>query len=139
MMKLKIGEKELKIKFAYKPTLKERVISKLVKVGNLSGDSGVDMEKVEDMLLYLPEILLVGVQACHEEYRYNYDTKEGKEEQLDKMFDLIEEYCEQEDADIMGLFEDFQKEMESDGFLRSLFQREKATKKKKEQEKAEKS
>ena len=122
-MTLKIGEKELKIKFGYKPTLKERVISKIVKISNVNSEGGVDLEKVEDLLLYLPEILLVGLQVYHEEYRYNYDTKEGKQEQIDKAFDLIDEYASNK-GDLMKLFNDIQEEMQTDSFLASLFQKE---------------
>lgn len=123
MMTLKIGKKELKIKFGYKPTLKERVISKIVKIGNIDGENGTDLEKVEDLLLYLPEILLVGLQVNHKEYRYDYDTKEGKNEQLDKAFDLIDEYTSN-GGDLMQLFIDMQEEMQKDSFLASLFQKE---------------
>ncbi len=123
MLKLKVGEKELKIKFGYKPTLKERLISKIVKISNVNGDGGVDLEKVEDLLLYLPEILLIGLQVYHEEYRYNYDTKEDKQEQLDKAFDLVDEYASN-GGDLMQLFNDMQEEMQTDSFLASLFQKE---------------
>lgn len=122
-MTLKVGEKELKIKFGYKATLKERVISKIVKIGNVNNDGGVDLEKVEDLLLYLPEILLVGLQVYHEEYRYDYDAKEGKKEKLDKAFDLIDEYATN-GGDLMQLFNDIQEEMQTDSFLASLFRKE---------------
>ena len=109
-MKLIVGEKLYNIKFGYKPTLKERVISKIVKLADINDENGdVDFEKIEDLLLYLPEILLVGLQVHHEEYRYDYDTKEGKQEQLDKVFDIIEEYSSQENADLTKLFNDLQK------------------------------
>lgn len=126
MMNLKIGDKELKIKYGYKPTLKERVISKIVKFSNSMNAEKEDdeMEAIEDLLLYLPELLLVGLQVHHEEYRYNYDTKEGKDEQLNKMFDLVDEYASGENADIMQLFNDLQDEMKTDSFLASLFQKE---------------
>jgi len=125
MTKLKIGEKELKIKFGYEPTLKERVISNFVKIANLKSENPEEnMEKVEDLLLYLPEILLVGLQVYHKEYRYDYDTKEGKKEQLQKMFDLMEEYSTQDDANLMGLFNKLQDELTTDGFLSRLFQKE---------------
>ena len=127
-MKLKIGNKELNIKFGYKPTLKERVISNVVKMGNVNGEEGLDMEKVEDLLLYLPELLLVGLQVHHQEYRYNYDTGEGKEEQLNKTFALIEEYMENEDADFMYLFNALQEALVEDSFLASLFRKEKSAK-----------
>lgn len=124
-MKLKIGEKELKIKFGYKPMLKERLISRIVKTGKTDGEDEVEnMEKIEDLLLFLPEILLVGLQVNHEEYRYDYDTKEGKEEKLEKAFDLIDEYASSDDADLMKLYNDLQVEMKNDSFLASLFRKE---------------
>lgn len=129
-MKLNIGEKELNIKFGYKPTLKERLISRIVKIGNNDSENKTDsenMERIEDILLFLPEILLIGLQVHHKEYRYNYDTKEGKEEQLDKAFDLIDEYSSNGNGDLMKLFNDLQEEMKTDSFLAALFQKEEAT------------
>lgn len=125
-MKLKIGEKELNIKFGYEPTLKGKIISRMAKAGDVDGTDGeTDLEKVEELLLFLPEILLVGLQVHHkDEYGYNYDTKEGKDEQIEKAFKLVEQYCDGEDGDLMKLFNDLQNEMLRDGFLRSLFQRE---------------
>lgn len=124
-MKLKIGEKEYTIKFAYKPTLKERIISKFVKFASVSGENGeTDFEKVEDLLLFLPEAVLVGLQVHHEDFRYDYDTKEGKEKQLEKTFALVEEYMDGENADAMAFFEKLQEALLQDSFLRSLFQKE---------------
>lgn len=124
-MKLNIGNKELNIKFGYEPTLKERIISKTIKFSSTKGeDETADVEKIEDLLLFLPELLLVGLQVHHKEYRYNYDTKEGKEEQLKKAFALVGEYMESEDADAMKLLTDLQETLMQDGFLKSLFQRE---------------
>lgn len=124
-MKLNIGEKELNIKFGYKPTLKERIISKVVKLSDITGlDGNTDMEKIEDLLLFLPELLLVGMQVHHKDYRYDYDTKAGKEEQLEKTFALVEEYMESENADIMDFFNKFQEALTEDSFLASLFRKE---------------
>lgn len=124
-MKLNIGEKELNIKFGYKPTLKERIISKVVKMSSVSNaDGDTDMEKVEDLLLFLPELLLVGMQVHHKDYRYNYDTKEGKEEQLEKAFALVEKYMESEDADVMEFFGKLQEALTEDSFLASLYRKE---------------
>lgn len=122
-MKLKIGEKELNVKFGYKPTLKERIISRVSKMSTTDKDGNTDMEKVEDLLLFLPELLLVGMQVHHEDYRYNYDTKEGKEEQLKKASALIEEYMESKDADVLEFFGKFQKALLEDSFLASLFRK----------------
>lgn len=124
-MKLKIGENEYSIKFGYIPTLKERLISRIVKMSRTDGEDEIEkMEKIEDLLLFLPEILLIGLQVHHEDFRYDYDTKDGKEEQLNKAFDLIDEYSTQDGADLMQLFNDLQDEMRTDSFLASLFQKE---------------
>lgn len=124
-MKLKIGEKEYSIKFAYKPTLKERIISKFVKFADLSnGDKEAYFEKIEDLLLFLPEAVLVGLQVHHPDFKYNCDTGEGKEEQLDKAFALVEEYMDGEDADVIAFSNQLQEALLQDSFLRSLFQKE---------------
>lgn len=124
-MKLKVGEKEYNIKFAYKPTLKERIVSKFVKFSSLAGkDGGTDLEKVEDLLLFLPEALLVGLQVHHPEFKYDCDTGEGKSEKLDKAFSLVEEYMDSEDADVMEFFNQLQEALQQDSFLKSLFQKE---------------
>lgn len=124
-MKLKIGKNEYSIKFGYKPTLKERLISRIVRASRTNSDDEIEnMEKIEDLLLFLPEILLVGLQTHHKDFRYDYDTKEGKEEQLEKAFDLVDEYASSEGADLMKLFNDLQDAMKEDSFLASLFRKE---------------
>lgn len=121
-MIIKIKGKEYKIKFGYKPTLKERIISKVVRFSNITNEN--DLEKIEDLLLFLPELILVGLQVNHEEFRYNIDTGEGKEEQLEKSFNLIEEYLEEDNADILDLFVRLQEALTEDSFLSTLFQKE---------------
>ena len=122
---MNIAGKEINIKFGYKPTLKERIISKVVRMSNITGEDGeTGMEKVEDLLLFLPELLLVGMQVHHKDFRYDYDTKEGKQKQLDKALDLVEKYMESEDADIMEFFGKFQEALTEDSFLASLFRKE---------------
>ena len=94
-------------------------------MSDISNEDGeTDMEKVEDLLLFLPELLLVGMQVHHKDFRYDYDTKEGKQKQLDKALDLVEKYMESEDADIMEFFGKFQDALTEDSFLASLFQKE---------------
>ena len=132
-MKLKIGENEYTIKFGYKPTLKEHIISKFVKMASVhDADGEMDFEKVEDLLLFIPEAVLVGLQVHHKDFRYDYDTKEGKEEMLNKAFDLVEEYMSGEEADAIGFFNQLQEALLQDSFLRGLFQKEQ-----KKQEEAE--
>ena len=137
-MQIKIDGKDYKIKFGYKPTLKELVISKVVKFSEMSDENGeVDMEKLEELLLYLPEILLVGLQVNHEDFRYDYDTKDGKDEQLDKVFDLIDKYTENSDSSVMDLFNGLQEALLEDSFLANMFRKEKAKAGKNAEQKAE--
>ena len=137
-MQIKIDGKDYKIKFGYKPTLKEHVISKIVKFSGMSDENGeVDMEKLEELLLYLPEILLVGLQVHHEDFRYDYDTKDGKEEQLDKVFDLIDKYTENSDSSVMDLFNGLQEALLEDSFLANMFRKEKEKSEKNAEQKAE--
>ena len=134
-MKIELNGKDHNIKFGYKPTLKERIISKVVKLGDVTGENDeVDMEKVEDLLLFLPELLLVGLQVNHNDFRYDYDTKEGKEKQLAKAFDIVEEYMSSEDANVMQLFNQLQEALTQDSFLASLFRQETSKQKKQKAE-----
>lgn len=124
-MKIEINGKEYNVKYGYKPTLKERVISKVVKLENIADKNGnVDMEKIEDLLLYLPELLLVGLQVHHKEFQYDIDTGAGKEKQLAKTFEIIEKYMESDNADILGLFNKLQEAMQQDSFLSQMFRKE---------------
>lgn len=137
-MQIKIDGKDYKIKFGYKPTLKEHVISKIVKFSGMSDENGdVDMEDLEELLLYLPEILLVGLQVHHKDFRYDYDTKDGKEDQLDKVFDLIDKYTENSDSSVMDLFNELQEALLEDSFLANMFRKAKAKAGKNAEQKAE--
>ena len=122
---MNIAGKKLNIKFGYKPTLKERIISRVLKMENIADEDGeISYEKIEDLMLFLPELLLVGLQVHHKDFRYDYDTKEGKQKQLDKTLDLVEKYMESEDADIMELFGKLEEALMQDSFLASLFRKE---------------
>ena len=85
----------------------------------------------------MPEILLVGLQVHHKDFRYDYDTKDGKDEQMDKAFDLIEKYTESSDSDVMDLFNGLQEALLEDSFLANMFRKEKAKAEKNAEQKAE--
>ena len=125
IMQLKIGEKNYNIKFAYKPTLKARVLSKTAKAqAKLNTITDEELGGLEDLLLFIPEMLLVGLQNNHsDEFGYNIDTEEGKEEQLDKAFNIMDDFID-EGGDVRQLFEDLQEEMVTNGFLAKMFQEE---------------
>ena len=64
------------------------------------------------------------IKKCHEEFRYDYDTGEGREEQLDKAFALTGKYMDSENADVMTFFYQLQEALLQDSFLKGLFRKE---------------
>ena len=123
-MTLKIGEKEFKISFGYEPTLKSRLLSRMAKMTAGMDNNDGDLEKVEDMLLFIPDVLLVGLQKEHEEYRYNFDTKDDYEEKKNMVFSLVAEYLDDGEHDAIELFNQLQEEMTKNGFLKKMFENE---------------
>lgn len=123
MMTLKVGEKEFKITFGYEATLKSRLLSRVANMST-SMQSEEGLEKMEDMLLFIPEIVLVGLQKEHEEYRYNLDTKENYEEKKNEVFSLVAEYLDNGEHDATELFSELEEELLRNGFLKKMFERE---------------
>jgi len=122
MLKMEIGGKEYKIKFGYEPVLKERIISKMAKISSLFEGEEVQPESMEDALLFIPEIFLVGLQVHHPEFRYDYNTKVGKEDKLRQMYEIMDQYLSA-GGDMFKIFEDMQNEMVNDSFLSSLLRK----------------
>lgn len=120
MFKIEFGGKEYKIKFGYKPTLKDGLLHKLA---NAESDDN-DIVSIENTMLLVPEMVLVGLQVFHkDEFGYDYNTNEGFDEQLDKVFDLVDTYLS-EGADFQELYAGLENELLTDGFLASVFRKE---------------
>lgn len=128
MLNIEIGGKLYRIKFGYEPVLKERIISKMAKIGSLFEGNDIDPENMEDALLFIPEIFLVGLQVHHPEFRYGYNTEAGKEDKLRQVYEIMDQYLA-EGGDMFKLFEDMQNEMVNDSFLSSLLRKGKAAEK----------
>lgn len=122
MVKIEIGGKEYKIKFGYEPVLKERIISKMAKISSLFEEDEIAPEAMEDAMLFIPEIFLVGLQVSHPEFKYDYNTKAGKEEKLKEVYEIMDQYLT-EGGDVFKFFEDMQDEMVNDSFLSSLLRK----------------
>lgn len=123
MMTLKVGEKEFQITFGYEATLKSRLLSRMAKMSDEMSENADNLEKVEDMLLFIPDVVLIGLQKEHEEYRYNFDTKEGYEDKKDMAFSLVAEYLDS-GKDAIEFFNQLQEEMTKNGFLKKMFENE---------------
>lgn len=127
MFTLTIGKKKYKIKFAYEPVTKERLISRVVGMKRIEEAENEEerISALEDVLAFIPEVLLVGLQKFHyEEFGYDYETHEGKKEQLHKVYEMIDTYSESSESGIMELYQKMEEEMVSDSFLSRIFQME---------------
>lgn len=126
MMKIKVNEKEYTIKFGYEPTLKSRLLSRVAKMTvNMKQDAEENLEQIENMLLFVPEMVLVGLQKFHsDEFGYNMDTNDGYEEAKNKVFSLVGDYVDTGDVDITDFFTELQEELTANGFLKKLFEKE---------------
>lgn len=126
MTTLKIGDIEYKIKYGFEATMRSGVLKRLASLN----ESENSMDQIETMSNLLPELLLVGLQKYHrEEFYYDYVTGEGKEEQIDKVFGLLDEYFDGEDSDFMALVNVLQKELTENGFLAKMLRQEQSKKK----------
>lgn len=129
MLKVKFGKKELDIKYGYEVTAKSGILKKLIEAEEIASEGkGKEIaSSIDKVMLLLPELVLAGVQKFHkDEFGYNYLTGEGKEEQLEKVYALIDDYFDMEDADFQKLYGDLQEELLDNGFLASMFREEKA-------------
>ena len=125
MTKLKLGNRELNIKYSYEATAKSGIIKKFAVFSNAYETEEEMYDRVEEIMKLLPEMILVGAQKFHrEEFWYDYETGEGKEEALSKIYALIDDYFDEEGAEFDGMLELLQKEMLENGFLAKMFRAE---------------
>lgn len=126
MLTIKVKDKEYTIKFGYEPTLKSRLLSRVAKMTvNMKQDAEENLEQIENMLLFVPEMVLVGLQKFHsDEFGYNLDTNEGYEEAKEKAFSLVGDYVDTGDVDITDFFTELQEELTANGFLKKMFEKE---------------
>ena len=121
MTKIKLGEKELNIKFGYEATYKSGIIAKIVQLDQI--EDGI--EQVNAVLMLLPELILVGAQKFHEkEFGYDPNNEEQKEKQMKKVFSMLDDYFDQEDADGNMLYESLLTEILANGFLSKMLNQE---------------
>ena len=134
MLTVKFGKKELNIKFGYEATVKNNIIKKLA---NLEKQED-SIESVNNILMLLPELILVGLQKYHsDEYGFDPCNKEQKEAKLSEVYSMLDDYFDSDESDIQKLFADVQGELLENGFLANLLKKEQEKKPKKAPEKSE--
>ena len=128
MLKLKLDSRELDVKYGFEATLKTKLLSKMAKneVANKDAEEANGMENMENLLMFLPEFLLVGLQKFHkDEYGFDYVHGQGTDEQVEKAFEIIEEYIDvNPEEDAITLYNALTEELLQNGFLKSQFQKE---------------
>lgn len=127
MLKLKFESRELDVKYGFEATLKTKLLSRMAKnevPEETAEENG--MESMENLLMFLPEFLLVGLQKFHkDEFAFDYVSGKGKDEQIEKVFTLIEAYFDDNpEEDAITLYNALTEEMLQNGFLKSQFQKE---------------
>ena len=127
-MKITLNGKEYTIKFGYKAVVESKIIQKLV---TLETGNTTELEAVDKILGFLPEFLLVGLQKFHKD-EFGFDNEDKKKDQLDKVFDLLDDYFEDENGgDFKDLYQGLSKELEDNSFLSKLLKQEVQTQGKK--------
>ena len=124
------------IKFGIEATTKSGILKKVKEVQDKLGDDALD--NIELLLDITPELLLVGLQRKHsKEFGYDYNTGEGKEDALRKVYDVFDEYMDQDDSSILDLFNSLGEELVANGFFKKQVAQQKEVKKAEESEEEE--
>ena len=138
MKTIKFGDKEYQIQFGYIVTGKSGIIGKIANIEKMMNGE-VTSEEIDKFLMFIPEIVLVGLQKFHrDEFGYDYNTDEGKDVALDKVGSLVDDYFDREDADFNKLLDTLTEELMNNSFLSKLFREEQENQAKKTQKKSQK-
>ena len=120
-MKITLNGKEYTVKFGYKAVVESKIIQKLVA---LETGNTTELEAVDKILGFLPEFLLVGLQKFHKD-EFGFANEDEKKDRLDKVFDLLDDYFEDENGgDFKDLYQGLSKELEDNSFLSKLLTQE---------------
>lgn len=124
-MKVTLGNKEYTVQFGFKPTLQSGLIADVVKMENLDES---DINSIQEILLMTPKVLLVGLQTHHsDEFGYDCKTKEGYDDQYDKVFSILSENVDSGDINCIDLLGDLISELEENSFLSQMMEKERKT------------
>lgn len=119
-MKVKLGNKEYTIQFGFKPTLQSKLIVDVVKAESVTGE---EIDAVQDMLMMLPKMLLVGLQVHHKD-EFGYESETKYNEQLEKVFNLVAEKIDAGEINCIELITQLETELEENSFLAQMMETE---------------
>lgn len=122
MFSFKVSGKEYKVRFGYRVLCTTNLIDRVVNISNQKdGDHAF-----QNMISTVAELLLAGMQKCHRD-EFKYETEEEKKIQLDKIYELLDQYEDESDEentqDGYTMFENLQEELMENGFLSGVLKR----------------
>lgn len=121
-MVIKVNDKEYTIKYGIEATAK----CNLIGLVNELEETTFEPSSIGKMSLTIAEVLLIGLQNKHkDEFGYDLDTLEGKNEALSKACELLDEYSDIDGNDILQLYGLLNEEMAKNGFIKSLLENQK--------------
>lgn len=115
-MKITLNNKEYTIKFGYAPVLKNGFIKDVSRA--LS-----DNESVENILLFLPHALLIGLQVNHSD-EFGFTNEQEKEEQENKLLEMLGNEVDNDNINCLELYWQIVKELEENSFLKQMLEKE---------------
>lgn len=125
MYQLSVNDRMFDIKYAYTVTVKQELIPKIAKNQMQDNINSADdfFSSAQESLALLPETLLIGLQKYHyDEFGFNYDTNEGKQEALSKVNDLLDQLFDDEEVNPFDIYNSCISELMENGFLKKMFQ-----------------
>lgn len=115
MMKIKLGEKERKIRFGLRTLCETEVLDDVTKFTNAK-DEDFDFNTLAEIGKLIAELLLAGLQR-DKDFKIDYEDEQQHKEALSNIYDLLDDWSDEEGNEIIGLFTDLQKELTEKGFL----------------------
>jgi hypothetical protein len=113
---LNVNDKEYKIKFGYKALSKSNVLQDVIALENVTDES--DISVINELFGVLANLVLAGLQKFNDEYKVDYDSPQSIKEGLEKVYDLLDDYADDENSnDIYTLLNELVNELTNNGFL----------------------
>ena len=129
MYVLKVDGNTYKVAYSYRTLAFSDILDRIQSVMGDAKEGETVFSKMKDMMKFVPELLLYGLQKNHKE-QFGFETEEEKAAQLDKVYDIIDDYEEEHSTDevaegemkpdAFSLMTDLFLELESKGFLARL-------------------
>ena len=116
-MILNVGKKKFTIKFGYKAVAKSGIIKKSLDIDKIMDNDDYG-EMIETMVSVVADMVLAGLQKTETNLSVNYDDPDDVRDKTERVYDLLDDYMNQEDAmSVPDLFKTLMEEMYNAGFF----------------------